>query len=365
MTIIERIMAFVIGRGRDTAPATSLAPVDSSADSPVILHLPESESQFERADDAVAVMESPDDELADAWFVPRDVPVHHEPRAADREPVDRTLHDHVVAVLRQPDLELPRLPQAAQQALVLLQHDDFNARRLAALIEQDPMLAAGVLRLANSALYRGVNEITRLEPAFARVGQRTLRGLVLSENVKSLAIRVTGNGERSLGYELWQRSIASAAIAGHFAERAGMAEDEAFLLGLLHDIGMLALLRVVHDYQKAHAQRVPRALFDVLCEEWHEHVGLRLADAWNLPSPMRDLIASHHREPGAGDALAMQRHLLRLTDVIVSMLEYGPYVSYDFFALPCTQALGLHDTPATREMLLELPQMIERRISLC
>lgn len=357
MSLLERLMTWLPGRkSRTTALALADAP---TTDSTVILHLPQAE-ETEAEPDLVDDFGDPDE----AWFMPRSVPVLHAPHAVDCEPIDTSLHEAIVAVLRESDLELPRLPQITQSALGLLSKPDFNQRQLAELIGRDPMLAASVLRTANSALYRGVSAITRLETAFARIGQRTLHGIVLSENVKALAIRVSSGGERSLGQELWQRSIASAAIAARFAERLKLAEDEAFLLGLLHDIGMLAMLRVVHDYQTAHGRRVSRPLFDALCDEWHEQLGLRLADAWNLPTPLPELIGSHHKEPAADDPLRPQRQLLQFTDVATSMLGYAPYVSYDFFRMPCVIALGIHDVPATRELLLELPDLIERRAAL-
>lgn len=362
MSLLERIFTWLPGRRDRVAPLSfdgAPAIATDSTDSSVVLQIP-------TTDDSSAADGStePSTDDREAWFVPRGEPVLRAPRALDREPIDAALHKAIVAVVREPDLELPRLPQVAQQALALLAQPDSRARQLAALIEQDPMLAAAVLRTANSAMYRGVSEITRLEPAFARIGQRSLRGIVLSENVKALAIRVTSGGERSLGHELWQRSIASATIAARFADRVKMSEDEAFLTGLLHDIGMLAVLRIVHDYQKTHGRRVSRTLFDVLCDEWHEHLGLRLADAWNLPTPLPELIAGHHQEPTVADPLRGQRHLLQFTDVVTAMLEYSPYVAYDFFNMPCVAAMGLRDDAATRTMLMELPAVIEGRMDL-
>ncbi|MFN0135329.1 MAG: HDOD domain-containing protein [Phycisphaerae bacterium] len=362
MSLLGRIFTWLPGRREPVAPPAfdvASAIADDSTDSSVVLQVPSN-------DDSTAADGSakPSADDREAWFVPRGEPVSYAPRALDREPIDSALHTAIVAVVREPDLELPRLPQVAQQTLALLARPDFSVRQLAGLIEQDPMLAAAVLRMANSALYRGVSEITRLEPAFARIGQRSLRGIVLSENVKALAIRVTSGGERSLGHELWQRSIASATIAARFADRVKMSEDEAFLTGLLHDIGMLAVLRIVHDYQKAHGRRVSRTLFDVLCEEWHEHLGLRLADAWNLPTPLTELIAGHHKAPAPDDPLRGQRYLLQFTDMVTAMLEYAPYVPYDFFNMPCVAAMGLRDDAATRAMLMELPAVIEGRMDL-
>lgn len=276
-------------------------------------------------------------------------------------PVDRTLYDHLCRVLNAPDLELPRLPQIIQRALLMLQDENVNFPRMAELVEQDPAVTASVLKVVNSAAYRGINEISRLELAFARLGRRKLRSLLLSMSMQGMTIR-TGGPEKTIAEQIWRRMMVGGIVCEEFCAEAHLERDESFLLGMLHDIGMLAVLRIVHDYQRAHGRTVSKQMFACLVDEWHEHIGLRLADAWNLPAPMPEIIGHHHRQLNPNDAVNAHRALVQLSDVVAALLGFAKFAPYDFFKLPCTQALGLTDCEAVRERLTILPNKIAKRL---
>lgn len=295
------------------------------------------------------------------WWRPRGAPLlAPPPRPA--APIDAELRAQLARVLNAPDLELPRIPQTAQRALQLVSGDSgADYRLLAEVVGADPALSAQVLRMANSAMYRGIREITALDHAFSRIGTRNIRAILLSACAKGLLIK-TGGSEKSLGETIWQQSIVSAVVFTSFARRARIDVDEAYLAGLLHDLGMLGLIRIVHDFQRMHGRRVPRPAFDQLALEWHEHIGLRLADEWNLPDPLPMLIGSHHKPPADNDPLRRHKFLVQLSDVVYAMLGYGDYIPYDFFNLPCTRELELRDDPPTREILAKLPEQISTRL---
>ncbi|MGD8451715.1 MAG: HDOD domain-containing protein [Phycisphaerae bacterium] len=294
------------------------------------------------------------------WWVPRGPPVLAPPTPAGVR-VARTLYDRCARAVDDPTLELPQLPHVGQQLLAMLHAEDVSFPEAAELAGQDPALAADLLRVVNSVAYRGINEIRRLDLALARLGRRAAHSLVLTASVKRIAIRL-GGAHRTLGEQLWRRSVASAVVAGVLGTQRNVPEEEAFLIGLLHDIGLLAVLKIVHDFQQSEGRPVSRAAFDALGARWHEHLGLRLADAWNLPDPLPELLGNHHHLPGDADPLAGQRLLLQVTDVVCSLLEYAPYVPYDFFNLDCVQRFGLTDTRATRALLTDLPEQIAGRL---
>lgn len=301
------------------------------------------------------------DTVGGEWWLPRGIPVLSAPASDTTETIDESLLTQMERVIKSPDVELPRLPRVAQKALALIGSENTNYRNLSELISQDPVLSADVLRIANSVAFRGIREITSLEHAFSRLGTRELRSLILTRHTKGLVIR-TGGAEKSLGEELWQRSLVSAIFMGQLARRVRMPEEDAFLIGLLHDIGSLALLRIVHEYQKAHARKIGRPMFERLNVQWHEHLGVRLADEWNLPDPLPMLIGNHHGPVDEENPLRKQLMMIELSDVVCSMLGYAPYVPYDFFNLPCTRGLGIHDDPDVRQMLAQLPEQVATKL---
>lgn len=296
------------------------------------------------------------------WWVARGEPVI-QPRNRQQglQAVDAELYADISRVLDNPDIELPQLPSVAKQVLEMLADPDVNLAEAAGVAEQDPVLTAEILRLVNSVAYRAVREVERLSLAFPRLGVRRLRAVLVSATMKSLAVRGSQDG-KSLGAQLWRGACAGGVVASETADRLKMPADEAYLSGLLHDIGSLVLLKILHDYQQRSGKKLTRALFAALCDRWHEHLGLRLADAWQLPDPLPELIGNHHRPPAEHDPLARPRLLLAFSDAVCSMLEYSPYIPYDFFNLPCVMRLGFVDDAPTRSFLATLPAAIEARL---
>lgn len=297
------------------------------------------------------------------WWIPEGEPITVVAPRGRGEPIDEPLYQGMATVLDDANLDLPRLPKVIDRVLMMLRDPEVDFRKLAELVGQDPALTVEILRRANSVAYRGFTEIRALDVAFARLGHRNLRGVVLGATVKSLSIRV-GGAERTLGEELWRRAVASGVVLSQLATHLKVPENQAdpFLVGLLHDIGMLAVLKVVHEYQQKTSRRVPRPLFDMIAERWHEHIGLRLADAWALPDPLPQLIGNHHREPADDDPLKTWRLMIQTSEVITSLLGYRTYLPYDFFQLACVKRLGLDYEPEVFAVLQPIPQLIRERL---
>lgn len=283
--------------------------------------------------------------------------------AAGATAVDEQLFDALTKTLDDSEIELPRMPRVADQALLKLREENVDYRDLANIVQQDAALTAQVLRVANSVMYRGFSEIRNLDLAFARIGQRALRSVILGTTVRNIAIR-TGGSTRSLGEELWRGSLASGVVCGEVAKRLHKSEDDAFLIGLLHDIGMLGVLRVCHDYaQRRGGKQITPALYYRLATDWHQHLGRRLADAWALPDPLPELIGSHHAAVSPDDPQALNRNIIAFADAVCALLEYAPYQSHDLLGLPCAKALGIPRSPSTREWLQSLPETISTRVN--
>lgn len=348
----------------------------------------QSEAEESTTDSAVAVMEppksdhaaddaaaygtgyaDPDDESEDLsrfeeddprWWCPPGPRVLEAPETAADDMVDQRLLASLTQLLNAPEVELPRIPMVAQRALAELRSEEVDFKKLARLVEQDAACTTKILRVANSPAFRGIKEIKQLDRAIARLGRVEMQNTMLAMTVKSLAIQA--DNPRTLGGELWRRSIAKAVILEMLAPRANRSPDQMFLVGLLHDFGALAILRILFEYQRTHGRKITRRLFDVVSREWHEHIGLRLADSWNLPAPLPELIGNHHRLPGEEDPLRIDRLLIQTADASAALLKYAAFVPYDFFQLPCVRYLGLPNNASTHDLLESMPEAIESRI---
>jgi diguanylate cyclase (GGDEF)-like protein len=136
---------------------------------------------------------------------------------------------------------LPSLPAAALEVLRLCQDPNAEIAELAEVLAHDPMLAGRVLRVANSAFYHQRNEVATLRGAAMVLGMRALKIVALGFTLANELPRKGVSAGLDLGV-FWHRSLVNAVIARSLARSVDRAlVEEAFLCGLLSELGKLAL----------------------------------------------------------------------------------------------------------------------------
>lgn len=194
--------------------------------------------------------------------------------------------------------ELPSLPAAVMELIQSLDNSEVNAEELAGKISNDQALAAKTLRLANSSFYGMSRQVTSIADATTILGLRTLHSV-------ATAAGVAGNfsSVRCPGFDFnafWRHCIGVALCARSLAQGARLEEGTAFTLGLLHDIGRLALassfsapyaevLRHQHE-QDCTALEAERAVLGTD----HAQVGGLIAEHWRFAKDVVQAIAEHH-----------------------------------------------------------------------
>ncbi len=142
---------------------------------------------------------------------------------------------------------LPRRPQLLPQLMRAVNDPDASGRAIAAIIAQDPALAANLLRIANSALYRTQGgEIDTLERAVVQVGTDGVRQLFATALMQPV-LDLDGSVFARLPDAVWDFSLRCAAATCSHARRHGGDALSAQLLGLLHGLGAVVATRVLHD----------------------------------------------------------------------------------------------------------------------
>lgn len=296
------------------------------------------------------------------WWKPQEQLVTQEPRL----PKPSTTNDHISekkllssleASLNDPNIDLPRLPLVAEQVLTLTRNPNCSMRQIAQLTCQDQVLSAGLLRQANSVAYGGLHKITALDGALTRLGMRGIRSAMIRESVKNLTITTSGAALR--GKQLWEQSLASASVMAIYADCFSTNTDDAFMIGLLHDIGKVVVLRSCSEVGRTTTTQISDEIFEYYCQEFHEMMGEMLADLWHLPTEIATAIAQHHGPLQSDDQLLTHKALVQLTDVTVSILGYGPAVNYDLLETPAAIHLGAPDNQAFLESLEVIPEAVE------
>jgi len=170
------------------------------------------------------------------------------------------------SALKRNQFVLPSLPEVAFKVRRLLESDDSCADDIASVVNADPAIAAKLVRAANSPIYHGANACESTRNAVVRLGLDTTRQLVMSFALHDL-FEASKPELKSLMRQAWQDSIEVAAIAlvlGRKVKLAGYSGEEVMLAGLLHNIGVIAVVAFIESsHETIDAEKLP-ALVDTL-----------------------------------------------------------------------------------------------------
>jgi putative nucleotidyltransferase with HDIG domain len=202
--------------------------------------------------------------------------------------VRRRLQERVAAG----SLELPVLPEVASQVMAQTSREDANAKDLTDLLKRDQALAGHLLRLANSPLYLPRTPIVSLQQAVSRLGMATIRQIAMVISCQTRAFSVKGH--EPMVKALFRHSLAAAVFAQEVARIRRLNVEDAFLSGLLHDVGRPVLLQAVVDLEKELKVKVNPETLTNLLSEFHEQVGDLMVRGWKLPARMGETIRFHH-----------------------------------------------------------------------
>ena len=264
---------------------------------------------------AVATLEAPEEPSAqdegtsvERWWAPEGATIVSPPdvQCPDMPAEARALESLLISHFDGHDLKMPPLLHVAERVLTKLRDPKGGMTAVAREIEGDQVVAAAVLRMANSPLYRGLHRITALQAAVTRLGVKAIRTLMMHQSLR--AAMSGGKGKASdLAQLLWERSMASACIMGYLSKFTSVDEEDARLIGLLHDIGSVIVLRVADEDHTFTRFDLDLDTFEYLCFESHQEFGELVADAWKLPDDLKALISDHHAYPSADDPLRIER----------------------------------------------------------
>jgi len=194
---------------------------------------------------------------------------------------------------------IPSMPQVAVRFLEIVQDPDFDYREVVEVLSSDPGTTSEILRLANSSLFGVTRKVTALPHAMTLLGIRRVRSLVLGRYiVESLSKRGCASVEPAY---YWRRSLTTAVMAARLAD-AIMPDrrEEAFIAGLLADIGIVILDEAVPTKYRAIAEQYrpggnpDLALAEnVLLSATHGQVSAMVLDHWKLPEAVCEAVRWH------------------------------------------------------------------------
>jgi HD-like signal output (HDOD) protein len=207
---------------------------------------------------------------------------------------------------------LPLLPNVATQALELANNRDASVREFSELIMRDPPIAARFIATANSALYSRGQTIRSVNDAVARIGLGASRDLVFQV---VYANTVTGLKQFQEEVEAsFQRSVLCGVICRVAAPLLRLNVADAYLCGLLHDIGESRIYRILSEGKVSPSPEESASLV----QKYHPRAGAELAMRWALPDEIVQ-VCRRHEERGVPPS--DQLRLVRVADLVAAPVK--------------------------------------------
>jgi len=224
--------------------------------------------------------------------------------------------------------KLPIIPEVASKIMSIGDDNrDFSFKNIEEIISVDPMLTSRILKVANSALYARQKEITTLQMAIGLLGFKNIKSLVLLLTASQFSNQLKND---TFYLDFWKHSIVTAFIAREIytrkKDRAN--QDTAFILGLLHDIGRVALFNTdpeeykrIIDIAEKQSIKLIQVERDIIKSD-HQEIGAMVMKSWNLP----EIFVETAREHGNVNIFSKNKKMIRniaVADMIAEKLGYG------------------------------------------
>jgi putative nucleotidyltransferase with HDIG domain len=193
-------------------------------------------------------------------------------------------------------VQLPVYPALALRVLALVARGTVSFAELSALVSKDQALAGHLIGAANSCIYSPVGQISTIAHAISYIGLEETRRIITAASLRPLFV--------SSGIaELWKHSIEMSRWCEEAARTVGgVSKDEAFLAGLVHDVGRLLALKHSGEASVAYVQLMEQGCDPPFAEASvfgcdHAELGADILMVWNFPEHMVEAVLNHHH-PG-------------------------------------------------------------------
>ncbi|MCL5975911.1 MAG: HDOD domain-containing protein [Gammaproteobacteria bacterium] len=231
----------------------------------------------------------------------------------DNQRTEKELEELLKQAIAEGFVEVPILPVIANKAFMLANDKSSDASQMAQLIESDPSLAGHVMRIANSAAYTPMSNLTSLQQAIARLGMTTISEIAISAVLNAKLFNTPGYEDYADA--IWQQSLATSLWAKEIASHCNVNVEVAFLAGLIHSIGRPAVLQTLIDVASQRTLPLDDAIVHQLEDKYWLTVSQMIVIRWRMPALVIETI--QHLETPSTDKEAGQ------LAAVVNMASYA------------------------------------------
>jgi HD-like signal output (HDOD) protein len=258
------------------------------------------------------------------------------------------------------------LPEVTVRIIELVENPDSTAHDLHMVITNDPALSARVLKVVNSAFYALPGQIGSINRAIVLLGLNAVKNIAIAASLAKL-FRGGRLCPDFAARDLWEHSIGVAAGVRLLSEKIRLGlPDEAFLAGLIHDIGIMIEMQVrrpklvqVFELMKSEQTSFRQAEMKVFGVT-HEHFGQALCEKWKFPVFLSHVAGFHHRPLELAAESRTLASLVHVADVLAAQggFGYGGTVDRPEIRAGVKQELRLTE-PMLEEVTSEMPAAVE------
>jgi HD-like signal output (HDOD) protein len=237
---------------------------------------------------------------------------------------------------------LPTLPEIALRVKKVVEDERTTTAQVARLVGTDAALCTRLLRVANSAFYRGRVPADNVQAAIARLGMAQVHTIVNALVMEQLYQAASIKALRPHLTRLWVHSTRVAAISMVLARRyTTLSPEQAMLGGLIHDIGVLPILSRAEGYPTLFDN--PKVLGEVVAD-LHSDVGRTILESWRFPQDLSAAVAGHDdltRDSGPQKDLA---DVIQVGNLLSYVGTDHRHIAVDWHTVPAFTKLGITPT---------------------
>jgi len=205
-------------------------------------------------------------------------------------PEEEAFRERIVNSILEKKFELPMLPHVALKVIRLTSDTNANMQDLAKVILTDQTIVTKIIQISNSPVYAGTVEIKNINQALVRLGQTEIKNMMLAISLQTKIFKSKMYG--NLAKKLWERSVGVAFASRVIAGQLKADKDEAFLCGLMHNLGKMITVTVIENAQRKMETdfKPSRLLVLRILKQFHKDVGELTIDKWSLPATVANTI---------------------------------------------------------------------------
>lgn len=221
------------------------------------------------------------------------------------------------------------LPEVTARIVKTVEDPKSSAQALHKIVSNDPALVTRVLKVVNSSFYGLPGQVASIDRAIVMLGLNAVKNIAVAASLGQM-FRSAKLCDGFTAKDLWTHCVAVACAARDLSRQAKLpVADEAFLAGMIHDVGLLVSLqvwpeklRLACDQTRASARKfidVEREVLGVT----HQQLGQALAEKWNFPRSCQVVAGHHHDAAGSAEVVRQVVAVVAVADSLAAMSGAG------------------------------------------